>query len=122
MPVSEHPGSGDDDRLPGEIRRNIRTPLTPSPGDFGLDRLWLEIRTERRMTKRRCLHRRMLRWYVRSSAYAVAGVSAFGTALRFPGNVPMNLQMMPSMISSAPPPIESSRVSRYARATLVSHM
>jgi hypothetical protein len=31
---------------------------------------------------------------------------------RFPGNMPMCLQMMDSMISSAPPPMEPRRVSR----------
>ena len=31
---------------------------------------------------------------------------------RFPGRMPMCLQMMESMISSAPPPMEPSRVSR----------
>jgi hypothetical protein len=29
-----------------------------------------------------------------------------------PGKIPISLQMIPSMISSAPPPIESRRVSR----------
>ncbi|MCY1437298.1 hypothetical protein D9M71_534550 [compost metagenome] len=30
----------------------------------------------------------------------------------FPGRMPMSLQMIPSMISSAPPPIDTSRTSR----------
>jgi hypothetical protein len=30
----------------------------------------------------------------------------------FPGRMPISLQMMPSMISSAPPPIDTRRTSR----------
>ena len=41
---------------------------------------------------------------------------------RWPGSVPMPLQMMPSMISSAPPPIEVSRESRYMREISLSVM
>lgn len=39
-----------------------------------------------------------------------------------PGSVPSILQMIPSMISSAPAPIDSSRQSRNSRATGDSHM
>src|SRR5690606_17876657 len=38
------------------------------------------------------------------------------------GSVPSSLQMIPSMISSAPPPIEASRPSRKNRETFDSHM
>src|SRR5690606_34505602 len=39
-----------------------------------------------------------------------------------PGRMFISLQMMPSMISSAPPPIDMRRVSRYARDAGLSHM
>ena len=40
----------------------------------------------------------------------------------FLGSVPMYLLMMPSITSSAPPPMEERRMSRSARETLLSHM
>lgn len=54
--------------------------------------------------------------------HAAARFASFSAFFFLLGRVPINLQMMPSMISSAPPPMEMSRESRYARATCVSHM
>ncbi len=50
--------------------------------------------------------------------YAVARLQQQGLAGRervhffFPGRMPMSLQMIPSMISSAPPPMDTRRTSR----------
>ena len=52
--------------------------------------------------------------------FARRGYSAFFFFL--PGRMFISLQMMPSITSSAPPPIESRRVSRKARDAGLSHM
>ena len=44
--------------------------------------------------------------------HAVMGFEQQGIHGFLPGRVPISLQMMPSMISSAPPPIDTRRTSR----------
>jgi len=44
--------------------------------------------------------------------HTVMGFEQQGVHGFFPGRVPISLQMMPSMISSAPPPIDTRRISR----------
>ena len=62
---------------------------------------------------------------IRFSTIGVADLISlreFSGAYRDPGRVPSSLQMMPSMTSSAPAPIDIRRQSRKARATGDSHM
>jgi hypothetical protein len=61
-----------DEAFEERLRASLCAPIHQTPGDFGLDQIWLALDVERRAQRRALIRRRLLRWFL-TAKRSVAG-------------------------------------------------